>query len=193
MMGVLNQSMPIIYSIYDDFIKLKLTELQDPVLCKKTCSACCSHFVASVEPFELIFIDYQLKKTEGYSNLIYQLSLRHKQYSDLVYATEGYDEDKILFEYYKKEIACPYLTAEQNCSIYEQRPMPCRMFFSLSNPNLCKGALTIHPDNKNFIIELSDETELVISQLSEWFGELELSNLFFIGMLKVNELFGSQA
>jgi len=183
--------LPAIYQTYDQFVHCEIESLNKKISCHKTCSNCCNHFVASVEPFELIYLDRTLRQKKNYGNLLYQLSLRHKAFDALAQKATMYNEDELLFEYLQKDIACPFLSQDNQCSVYGQRPMPCRMFFSLSAPKLCRGVHTLDPLNKNFLVELSDHTEITISQISLWFQELELPNLFFPGLLKVNEIFGA--
>jgi len=190
LLKIINRYLPAIYQEYDKFIKHKLDSLESKVTCEKTCSTCCSHFVASVEPFELIYLDHSLKSNANYSRLLHQLSLRHQIFDELAGGFEQYNEDQILYEYLKKEIACPFLSSENTCTVYAKRPIPCRMFFSLSHPRFCRGVNTVLPENKNFLVELSDDVEVSISQVSHWFRELELPNLYFPGLLKVNEIFG---
>jgi Fe-S-cluster containining protein len=39
--------------------------------------------------------------------------------------------------WWKQNAPCAFLTADKECSVYEARPMVCRMYFSLSDPKHC--------------------------------------------------------
>jgi Fe-S-cluster containining protein len=187
---VLNAFSPEIYQKYDDFITNRISPLENQIKCFKGCCYCCVHNITSVEPFEVIYLDGYLKQLPNYSSLLVSIFQRQNEYKALAESEAPYDEDKVLYKYFLKDLYCPFLGANRECTIYEMRPMPCRMFCSLSEPATCQGTKTVSPENKNFIVELPDDIEVILSQIRLHFEKLEISEFFFSGLLRVNELFG---
>jgi Fe-S-cluster containining protein len=190
LMKILLKRMPVIYSKYEDYLRIQILQLKEKVRCFKGCNSCCVHNVTSVEPFEIIYLDWHIKRFPEYCSLLVQLFQRQAEFEKLADAEDDYDEDVVLYKYFLKNFACPFLSAGHGCSIYDKRPIPCRMFFSLSEPKTCVGTRTIKSDNKNFIIELPDEMEVLISQIGLLFKPLKIPQFLFSGLLRVNELFG---
>ncbi|MBF0432186.1 MAG: YkgJ family cysteine cluster protein [Fibrobacteria bacterium] len=190
LIDILEAKMPEIYDNYDNYINFQLNRLPSAVVCKRGCGGCCVHYVASVEPIELIFLDWQIKKRPDYSTILVNLFNKFQNFQNLADQEEDYDEDVVLYKYFLRGHCCPFQNKEGSCSIYKRRPIPCRMFFSISKPELCVGTNVISPENKNFIVELPDDIEIIISQIGLLFESLELTPMFYAGLLRMNELFG---
>jgi len=192
-MGVINRQAPVIFAHYDEFVKSQIAQVEGTVQCREGCSFCCAHNITSLEPFEIIYLDGFLKKTDSYGSLMVQLFDRQSEFDNIAESEKQYDEDVVLYKYFQKGFLCPFLTDRGSCGIYLRRPMPCRMFFSLSPPEYCIGSKTIDPLNKNFIVELPDDIEVSLSQIRLIFDPLEIPEFLFSGLLRVNELFGKYA
>jgi len=77
--------------------------------CKKDCSYCCN-------------IDVQITQAEAeLIHLKTQAPIKHVKHVTTGHATP-----------------CPFLSEAKSCSIYEFRPLPCRMFHAFGNPENCK-------------------------------------------------------
>lgn len=191
----LGLAMPILYRHYDAFVQAVLATGNEKVTCGRTCSHCCSHYVSSVEPFELIFLHARIREHARYPGHIISLHRRVTEFKALrlgggnASGSSG-EEDKALYRYYLRGQACPFLSTEGACGIYENRPMSCRMFYSMSHPSLCKGKAVVSPGNRNFLIELPDEIEADLARAGALFADLELPESLFEGLLSVNEAFG---
>lgn len=191
----LERIIPELYRHYDAFVKEVLDTGEEKVTCAKACSHCCNHYVTSVEPYELIFLHGKIHADPRYPGQLISLHRRVTLFKSLLRggfddAEQAADEDKALFRYYLRGQACPFLTAAGVCGIYENRPMSCRMFYSLSHPSLCKGKSVIAPGNRNFLIELPDDIEADLARAGLFFADYDFPESFFEGLLSVNEALG---
>jgi Fe-S-cluster containining protein len=194
----LGQTLPGLYTAYDACVASILLTEGKKVTCSKSCSACCSHFVSSVEPFELIALDMHLKNREDYPDLIvasynrtvaYEKILRDGQAAQDAGSDEEAD-DRALYRYFTRGHACPFLEKDGKCGVYEWRPMACRMFFAESSPRFCSGKYLASPWNRNFQVELPDAAEEALARCSRLLEGLELPEELFPGIVAVNARFG---
>jgi Fe-S-cluster containining protein len=197
-MECLEQYMPLLYAQYDQYLQIQVSQIQGTVACGKACSHCCSHYVASVEPFELLYIDYQIRTSPHYGAYILSLHERHTQFANLQDHSSSSStlpgveqEDIYLHQYFLKNKPCPFLGSSNLCNIYDERPFSCRMYLSLSSPIYCKGSLVSDKQNQNFVVEFPEDIEVQISQVSLLFESLDIPHFLFLGLLRINELYGS--
>ncbi len=188
----IEECLPSLYMAYDEYIAALLATGESPVQCQKGCSHCCSHYVTSVEPFELLFVHAHIRELPEYSGLIFSLHQRASIYHQILQNEKPTEEaeDIALYRYFLKNQSCPFLQGDGRCGVYAARPFSCRMFYSYSNPKFCSGKSIASPRNKNFIIELPEDIEENIASAGESLRKLSLSENFFSGLLQVNELFG---
>jgi Fe-S-cluster containining protein len=70
LVGELSIRLPPLYRAYDAHLTAVLITEGRMVTCSRGCSACCRHFVSSVEPFELIALDHHIKSRQNYGDLV---------------------------------------------------------------------------------------------------------------------------
>jgi Fe-S-cluster containining protein len=189
--GTLEELMPELYRCYDAFVSAVLATGPERVTCSRGCSHCCSHYVTSVEPYELLFLHARIRGSAGYPNQVMGMHRRATLFSSLRDARRDDEaEDRALYRYYLRNQPCPFLAEGGKCGVYESRPISCRMFFSLSHPSLCKGKSVIDPGNRNFLIELPEDIEAELARAGALFARFALPESLFEGLLNVNEAFG---
>jgi Fe-S-cluster containining protein len=186
---------PPLHAAYDAYVAAVLITDDKKITCSKACSACCRHFVSSVEPFELIALDQHARSRENYSDVIVSSHNRTMAYEKVLREDSRHSaaedaEDRALYHYFLRGLPCPYLEADGTCGVYEWRPMACRMFFAESAPRYCAGKALASPWNRNFQVELPQEAEEVLARCSRLLEHLDLPDGLFPGMVMVNELFG---
>lgn len=190
--AMVEQRLPPLYTAYDAYLAAVLITENRKVTCLKGCSACCRHFVSSVEPFELVALDSHLKTRPEYAGLVVASYRRATAYDDILRA-EGADdeaEDRALYRYFLRGHACSFLNKDGTCGVYEWRPMSCRMFYAESSPRFCAGKELASPWNKNFQVELPLEAEEALARCSRLLEALGFSENLFSGLVEVNALFG---
>lgn len=191
----LDRHLPELYRHYDGFVQAVLATGEERISCSKGCSHCCSHYVTSVEPYELLFLHGRIREDARYPGRIIALHRRVGLFKSLLKSADDDDalaeeEDKALYRYYLRGQPCPFLQAGGVCGVYESRPMSCRMFYSLSHPSLCIGKSVIDPGNRNFLIELPEDIEADLARAGALFAGFDLPESLFEGLLEVNEKFG---
>lgn len=187
-MQVLTAYMPGLYAAYDAYIEAVLATGEKPVTCRPACPSCCSHYVTSVEPVELLFIDAALRERDDYADRLFEMHERTMAFRKVYDMSEGDEaEDKALHRYFLQGKPCPFLTRGGECGVRSVRPMSCRMFFSYSDPKYCAGRKIISAANRNFHVTLPDEAEALLAQASSALSGIALSEHLFDGLLQVNE------
>lgn len=196
---VVTRHVPEVHAAYDACVAEILLTENKKVTCSKACSACCRHFVSSVEPFELIALDHHLKQRDDYADLVvanynrtvvYEKILKTEKDSEKPGAVEEEADDRALYRYFLKGRPCPFLEKDGACGVYAWRPMACRMFFAESSPRFCAGKALASPWNRNFQVELPEVAEEALARCSRLLEGLELPEDLFPGMVAVNVLFG---
>ena len=186
------ENVPAVHQAYDRYISAALVADGKNITCKKGCSACCRHFVTSVEPFEILALHLHIRKLEQYPDQLFACHSRVTKFDQLL-KKEGEDpeaEDRALYRYFLRGAACPFLKQDGECGVYENRPMSCRMFFAESPPRFCSGKEVVSPWNKNFQVELPDVAEEALARCSALLDNLDLPVGLFSGVLEANALFG---
>lgn len=190
------ESLPRFHACYDAWASAAIATGNSEVTCRKGCGHCCSHYVSSVEPFEIVRLHGRIRRDPAYPSRLVAFHRRASLFRGLLEGglREGrLDEeadDRALFRYYLRGQPCPFLSAAGECGVYDSRPMSCRMFFSQSHPSLCKGKLAASPGNRNFILELPEDVEAALARSSALLERFELSENLFEGLLEANARFG---
>ena len=183
--------MPRLYLRYGEYVSSVLETGPERVSCAKGCSHCCSHYVTSVEPYELLFLHGRIRSGPDYPSRVIGMHRRAALFRSLRSGPADEEaEDRALYRYYLRGIACPFLADGGACGVYSARPMSCRMFFSLSHPSLCRGKAVTAPGNRNFLIELPEDIEADLARAGSLFARFEFPESLFEGLLRVNEVFG---
>ena len=189
--AALETSLPVFYARYEDYIRSVTATGIAKVTCSKGCGHCCSHYVSSVEPFELIFLHGRVRRDPAYPSKLVAFHRRAGLFNSLLEGRRDEEsDDRALFRYYLRALPCPFLSAAGECGVYEARPMSCRMFFSQSHPSLCRGKAAASPGNRNFIVELPGDIEATLMRASAHLSAFELPESLFEGLLEANALFG---
>jgi Fe-S-cluster containining protein len=184
--------LPPLYAAYDDYVAGVLQTGEKQAQCRSGCSACCRHYVTSVEPIEILAIHFHIHSLDQYPDLLFALHGRVAKFKQILVKeiADNEAEDRALHRYFLRGVPCPFLDKDEKCGIYASRPMACRMFFSASAPRFCAGKGIVSPWNKNFQVELPDEAEEALARCAGLLEGLELPEGLFAGLLEANALFG---
>ncbi len=180
------------YAAYDAYVHAALKMEDRPITCSKSCSACCRHFVSSVEPFELAALHLHIRDSENYPDILFASHKNSMAYEKIANAEVPDDEasDRALYRYFLRSRPCPFLEKDGACGVYEFRPMSCRMFFAESPARFCAGKAIASPWNRNFQIELPEVAEEALARCSQYLEALDFPEELFPGVLAANALFG---
>lgn len=105
------------------------------VKCKTHCSDCC-HALFDLSLIEALYINHHFKKKfkgKEKDGLIERADradrdvykIKKKAYKDL---ETGKKEGEILTEMAKERVKCPLLNDDEQCDLYEHRPITCRLY-----------------------------------------------------------------
>jgi Fe-S-cluster containining protein len=157
-----------LYATYDAYIAHNLTASELKIQCRFGCTRCCHQAVHGVYAFEIINLYRQLRPLAEYG----AIHGAFVEYADQVQATvaqitEANDGDgtdpvmRTLEAFAAAGQPCPLL-AGNNCRVYAHRPVPCRMYHSLTNPVYCTSR-----HGRTFHIAMPQETSEILWSLSD--------------------------
>jgi Fe-S-cluster containining protein len=117
----------VILSLYEHFKSLR-DKIKAPISCQMGCSHCCNQNVDISETEAEILIDYVKENNISIDQelLKQQLGKNNNERSDMINSQ------------------CIFLK-DHKCSVYEVRPIACRKFFSIDNPDLCNVKTNRNP------------------------------------------------
>jgi Fe-S-cluster containining protein len=101
------------------------------VSCKKGCANCC-YLLAALTPTEGLNIAERLLRDESIRPRLGELLDALKKN-----AVEASYKNVTTANYFEKKLKCPFLTDQNECSIYPFRPSMCRYHFVSSPPENC--------------------------------------------------------
>lgn len=177
---------------YMRYLSAVLPQHKEGIRCHAGCANCCHHFPMSVEPFELIGFYAEIRKRPDLFPIVEDCLSRSRAYHALLSAAEKAraedPEDVALVRYFGKGFACPFVSADGNCTAYARRPVTCRMYFSETPGEFCVPEHLQTEKNRSFIVYLPDDVEEQIADLSVHFEALSLPESLYEGVLALNML-----
>jgi Fe-S-cluster containining protein len=121
----------------DELFERVQKEHPECVTCKIGCSDCC-HALFDLSLIEAIYINYQFKKTikgkgKGKSSIIEKANRADRKTHRIkrqAYKSKegGKTENEILMDIAAERVRCPLLNDDEQCDLYEYRPITCRLY-----------------------------------------------------------------
>ena len=143
------------------------TELAQQITCRKGCAHCC-HINVSVTPEEAdLLLEVGLAKG---------LSIDPKR---LLKQIHWKDEDWL--QQPRADARCVFLGDDNTCQVYEDRPLSCRKYFVVTEPELCN--IEKHPGEK--VGSWADaELEIIVTAVWTFYGVDTLPRQLMAAMLR---------
>ena len=113
------------------------------ISCRSGCAACCRHLVtvAPPEAFALLDAVEQLPVVEQEAVAARfraaQARINESLGADFTRAAQELSFGDVAERYFQLDLPCPFLVEEQ-CTVYEERPMVCRSYVVRSDPSYCR-------------------------------------------------------
>lgn len=159
------------YDAYDSYITHNIAASELKIQCKLGCSRCCRQTVHGVYSFEIVSLYRQLRPSPEYGR-IHDTFLKHAnefqgfidRFRQNPANAAASEQDTLTFamrSYAGANLWCPLLVANA-CSVYATRPVPCRMYHSLTDPILC-----VTPIGHTFNIEPPQQASRILAELSD--------------------------
>ena len=159
-----------LYTVYDTFISHNISASALKIQCRFGCTRCCHQAVHGVYSFEVIHLYRHLRALPEYGDIHNTFVARADEFQRLVAeftaspaAVNADDPSAAAYALRKFAAAarpCPLLLGN-NCRVYEDRPVPCRMYYSLTHPMYCTSG-----QGQNFAIEPPEEANAILWDLS---------------------------
>lgn len=133
------QGLPPLWEALDRFWAATLPYL--PVRCGAGCAACCFDNPRGLTPVEVAGLVLALKALPDAARREAQAREDAAVWAQVLTASPDADTAQRRFKALRRP--CPLLGEERRCAVYAARPVACRAFFSLTEPELCDPA---HPE-----------------------------------------------
>ncbi len=162
--------------VSDTLERLSKKDIQ--VSCKAKCSKCCSYIVPSIAPEAFVIDNHvaSLVKDRKEPVLRNTLAAIEKiQANNFAAAAPG--EDKSLENtlsdlsgwYQSLEIVCPFLI-DQQCAIYDKRPLVCRELLTISDASTCSKETDETPGSVKLPVSIAEALIMTCDKLDETAG-----------------------
>lgn len=140
--------------------KIETSGYQDEIRCMKGCAHCCRMLVLA-SPVEMVAaLQYALDTDREwvYDTVWPRIVEQNELFSKEFMPTEARGNDAITAQkWFDAQIKCAFLKDDDTCGIYEYRPVMCRTFVVVSDPENCKP-----PSDKEVVhIELEGLPEVM--------------------------------
>ena len=191
---------PDFISAYDKILNLfhqyqneVIKDYSKKVTCKKGCTFCCCHWVEDVNSFEAEIIADYIKKhfperihsiikicREDEKELIKLNDIMEQKLIENRMNKEVSDIDStdlLLASYYQLERPCALLSDSGMCTIYEIRPLTCRIYISFSEPHLCSAEYINKSNIPTYLLDLEESASKLLDTLHERYNRYSKSGL----------------
>jgi len=121
-----HEAMVAMDAITEDAMRARVEAKGEPISCKKGCSACCYQKVQIGDSEARAIVEFMIAERVPFSHSIMQAQAAHDKLTDAQY-----------WQLPKEERRCPFLSEDGACNVYAVRPLACRKYLVLSEPELC--------------------------------------------------------
>jgi Fe-S-cluster containining protein len=145
------------------------------VRCGAGCGACCHQYPLEVHAFEILHLHGEIRARDDYPALIEACRRRAvdyrewQEYAALTYPAPAWDDDDrtaLAQEHdFDENRPCLFLDGGRSCSVHAARPFTCRMFLSLSDPQLCTSELNTAPGTRQFTLPPEEAVTLRLERV----------------------------
>ena len=150
------------YAAYETYISHNIAASQLRIQCKIGCNRCCWQMVHGLYGFEIVSLYRLLRGRADYERIHTTFLQQALQFESMRKgATPSNEEEfrRALRQYAAAGNPCALL-ADSKCIAYAQRPTPCRMYHSLTDPILC-----VTPKGHTFNLEVPAAASQVLDAL----------------------------
>lgn len=169
--------------LYDSYQREVIAASGLSIMCHTGCYICCCHWPDDVYSFEAEMIANAVRRMSRRRRLLMEESCRDSvaEYERITalskeklandeYRSLGDEVDFaeiVLTGFYQLKSRCPFLDDDDRCAVYELRPLTCRAYVNLGDPTVCPPEMILENDESTFILDLDDESNAILDELSE--------------------------
>ncbi len=181
------------FGVYDESLRFVLSHLHRSgwtVTCAPGCHYCCTQLPSGLTGVEILYL-YHGAFRAGVLDRMFRRSMeRMEMWGEIcrwdrenpANLSIGLRTAERLGRYHTLDVPCPFLHAGL-CSFYRQRPLACRIHFSLSPPHWCRPDHFQYAHAVRFNVEPSSQVMDDLQRLDESL-ELNLSDLLVCGFVE---------
>lgn len=133
---------------YDRFVATVIKEATLEVTCGPGCTACCHGAPAGVRGCELLVLYKHYRRFPDFRHLHNRAVSQSDQLMEDLRTVSARAANTVMTDsrafrrayvrYMRRRLPCVFVDSDTgNCRVYEARPIPCRMHFSLNDPDQC--------------------------------------------------------
>jgi Fe-S-cluster containining protein len=147
-----DQTLPVLRALDDKLVAIAITKHPEPVTCARGCSACCRIQPVPVTPAEALSLSRLIDdlpngererifaRFDDCEERLASAGLKEIYLHGIGAASEEEAKSNVR-SYLDLRLACPFLTDDGACGIYESRPFVCREYCVSSPSELCEDPL----------------------------------------------------
>ncbi|MGV8073361.1 MAG: YkgJ family cysteine cluster protein [Syntrophobacteraceae bacterium] len=182
-------------ALYDESVKFMLGQLRRRgfiVRCLPECFHCCLQMPSGVSTFELLYLYVGMHRSGVLPRLFRRCLEVEERWSELFLSRAGFvqlgedwtvSREKLLKSFLYIEQTCPFLE-NRRCTLYQYRPIACRIHFSLSPGHWCNPSHFQNAYAKYFNLQHGECIDNALEDLDQRF-QLNLSDVMVSGLLEL--------
>lgn len=181
------------FMVHDQSLRFILSQLRRAgwtVTCAPGCHHCCTQLPSGLTGVEILYL-YHGASSAGILDRMFRRSMERMEMWGEICRWDRNDSGKASFDqrvtgrlsrYHTLNLPCPFLHAGL-CSLYRQRPLACRIHFSVSPPHWCRPDHFQYAHAVRFNVEPSSPVMDGLQRLDETLG-LEISDVLVCGFVE---------
>ena len=173
------------FDAYDAYIAV--IDRETSFHCRRGCVACCTDNPRGTTPIELLRLYAHLQQREDFPELRQTIKRQAIAFNELLQRTQDESEAQRLWKFQRHP--CPLLNENALCSAYSVRPIPCRMFVSLTDPAWCDPAHPKYNSAVNPHLEPLPPMRRLLLEMGEKLGLDRLPTNLFGGLDELADIF----
>jgi|WetSurMetagenome_2_1015567.scaffolds.fasta_scaffold00241_16 Fe-S-cluster containining protein len=178
-----------VQNLFSEYQREVLEKYSRKVSCGPDCGVCCNHWPEDTYSFEVIIIaDYLKKRRPADVDRVREAlrgdiacldgirdTLRTRLLDPRARAALGDIDpyDAALSSFYQFNRPCPLLDESGSCSIYDIRPVTCRVYVSFSHPKYCGPERILGDEALTYLLDVSKKTDELFDKLHFMYDEFE--------------------
>ncbi len=136
--------------------------------CTTGCAACCHQNPRGLSGLEVLLVLRALRQREDWAEVKSALRLEAEAWHEQLSTSNTQDE--VMAKTRRAAVRCPILDDSKRCRVYASRPVACRMFYAVTDPDWCDATHPNHADAVNPHFEPAQVLRQILLAISHRLG-----------------------